>query len=144
MDARWDFMAQGRLRADRALAAAPLDAASFSEWVVSMLYKAGRTRRDVVHASRLNQTFAYQIIAGQRRASRDKLIQLAFGMGLGLEDACELLERGEASALRPWVRRDVLIACALERGMALADCDDLLWANGERTIMPLERGLRRG
>ena len=67
----------------------------------------------VVRRSRLNQTFAYQIMAGMRHPSRDKLVQLCFGMRLDEEKASELLERGDCAALRPFVRRDVIIAFCL-------------------------------
>ena len=140
MDTRWDFIGDGSLGAESVLACASLDETPFSEWLMSMMERCGRSRRETIRASRLNQTFAYQIISGQRRASRDKLIQLAFGMGFELETACELLERGGVSALLPWQRRDVIIACALRRRMSLVECDDLLWDMGERTIMPQERG----
>lgn len=131
----WDFLRTSELDERESLALAPLDGRSFSEWVEDLLRAQKLRRNEVVRASRLNQTFAYQIMAGTRKASRDKLIQLAFGLRLKLDAASELLERGGVSALVPWCRRDVLIALSLERGQSVLECDDALWAAGERTLV---------
>ncbi len=130
----WDSFASGRSGLRPLLARAEFDGRALDAWLADVMAERSLVRSDVIRASRLNPTFGYQIIAGQRRASRDKLIQLAFGLGLGASDACELLERGGASALRSFVRRDFIIAYALERGLSLPACDDLLWGQGEQTI----------
>jgi len=84
--------------------------------------------------SRLNPTFAYQIMSGTRHASRNKLIQLAFGLGLDIDESCDLLERGGSSALCPSCCRDAAIAYCLERSLGVDACDDLLLDLGEKTI----------
>ena len=88
----------------------------------------------VVRRSRLNQTFAYQIMAGMRHPSRDKLIQLCFGMRLNQDEANELLERGGMSALRPYNERDVIIGFCLDRYLEVSVCDDLLWGLQKQTV----------
>jgi len=94
----------------------------------------GMTKADIVKASNLNEIYAYQILSGARRPSRDKLIQLCFGMRMNEVEACELLERGGASALRPYDRRDVIVAFCLNRQLEVSACDDLLWGLGEETF----------
>lgn len=121
---------------DEVLACASFDERDLSAWACDCLAASGMPRNDAIHRSRLNQTFAYQILAGTRRASRDKLLQLAFGMQLGIRDTSELLERGGACRLRPDCRRDLIVAYALHHGLGVEQCDDLLWEHGERTIMP--------
>ena len=118
-----------------ALASCNADTRSFAEWLNGMLEKSDIARNEVIHASRLNQTFAYQIMAGTRRASRDKLIQLAFGFGFGIDDTCELLERGGVNPLCVRSRRDVAIGWSLEHRLTVVECDDLLWAAGELTLL---------
>lgn len=121
---------------DEVLSRAALDERDLSAWARDRMATAGVPRNDAIHRSRLNQTFAYQILAGTRHASRDKLLQLAFGMQLGIRDASELLERGGLCRLRPDCRRDLIVAYALHHGLGVEQCDDLLWEHGERTIMP--------
>ena len=116
------------------LASSELDERSFSSWVSDELAARGLKKNLVVRRSRLNQTFAYQIMAGMRHPSRDKLIQLCFGMRLDSDAASELLERAGASALRPYNRRDVIVTFCLDRGLEVSACDDLLWGLGELTM----------
>ena len=121
---------------DEVLQCAALDERDLSAWARDRMAVSGMPRNDAIHRSRLDQTFAYQILAGTRCASRDKLLQLAFGMRLDIPDTSELLERGGVCRLRPDCRRDLIVAYALHHGMGVEQCDDLLWEHGERTIMP--------
>jgi len=130
----WQIVQQGNKTLQEVLAEASLDDRTFASWISDELARRGLKKNAVVRRSRLNQTFAYQIMAGMRRPSRDKLIQLCFGMRMNEVEACELLERGGASALRPYDRRDVIVAFCLNRQLEVSACDDLLWGLGEETF----------
>ena len=132
----WDFIKDGAGTLDSVLTSLAYDERSAGLWATDLIAASGRTRGEVIRRSRLNQTFAYQILSDTRRASRDKLIQLAFGMGLGIEGCSELLERGGVNALAPRCRRDVVIAFCLDRDLDLAVCDGLLGERGEATRVP--------
>lgn len=119
-----------------ALAQIVADDRSFSVWLLDLVGSKGIDRMSVIRNAGLNQTYGYQIFAGERRPSRDKLIQLAFGLDLDAQDTCELLERGGMSALRPNCRRDVVISFCLEHGLDMSECDDILWDIHERTLVP--------
>lgn len=134
MDNRWQFLQEDAGTLRDILEAANLDERTFSDWIGDQLEERGMKKNIVVRRSRLNQTFAYQIMAGMRQASRDKLIQLCFGMRLDETEASELLERGGSSGLRPHDRRDVVIAFCLNRHLDISVCDDLLWGLGEATL----------
>ena len=110
------------------------DERPFREWACRLMESRHLTKSDVIRKSELNPTFAYQILAGQRRAKRDKLLQLAFAMDLDVETCCELLERGGVNALSPRTRRDVIIAYCLAHGMALGECDEFLYRAGQQAI----------
>lgn len=143
MSDRWQVVQQGGRTLQDVLASAALDERSFSTWISEELAKRGLKKNLVVRRSRLNQTFAYQIMAGMRHPSRDKLVQLCFGMRLNEEEASELLERGGVAALRPYDRRDVIVAFCLNRRLEISACDDLLWSLGETTFTDVNR-FRRG
>lgn len=104
-------------------------------WIRNYLEVFGIRRADVVRRSYLNPTFAYQIISGVRKGSRDKLIQISRGMQLDIEHTDELLERGGFSALRPYVIRDVVIAFCIARNMDVPAIDDMLTRVGEQPLM---------
>ena len=131
----WDFIKAGACSLGDALARAGNDVRPAGVWAADLIKSRGLVRSEVIRRSRLNQTFAYQILSDARHASRDKLIQLAFGMALGIDDCCELLERGGTNALSSQSRRDVAIAFCLDRGLDVAICDDILWDLGERTLV---------
>ena len=117
----WQFLTQAST-VDDALACVKVDGRSLKAWLNDALTARGVDRSAVIRKSRLNLT-------------RDKLIQLAFGMGFGAEETSELLERGGMSALRCACQRDVVIAFCLERGLDVDTCDDMLWDHHEQTLL---------
>ena len=59
---------------------------SLAEYLQQLLDEKGLERSKVVREAGLNDTFGYQIFKGTRKASRDKVLQLAFAMQLGLRE----------------------------------------------------------
>lgn len=134
MQADWALVLQGD-SIEEVLGHAETSSQELPDWIERKLAERGIKRNVVVRRSRLNQTYAYQIMAGLRRASRDKLVQLCFGMGLSVDEACELLEVGSVNRLNPTCRRDIIIAYCLDHGLDVTECDDLLWRYGESTLV---------
>ncbi len=122
----WAFAREHGDNLDEVLSRASLDGQTFAEWASVRIAEAGLTKGTIIQDSMLNPTFAYQILAGQRNAKRNKLLQLAFGMNLSIEDTSELLERGGTNALSPRNRRDIVIAFCRGRNMTVPQCDQTL------------------
>ena len=139
----WDELIDSDYELSELLERVVLDARSLKEWLRDYLEAHGLTKSKVVRESRLNQTFAYQIMAGTRRASRDKLIQLAFGMHMNVAATNDMLERAELSALRTSCARDIVIAYCLHHQYNLSTCDDMLWRRGMSTLEQLKEGVGR-
>lgn len=129
----WEFLEKVETL-DEALSFVRADQRTLSAWLMDYIDSRDIKRGIAIKKSLLNQTFAYQIFAGSRRPSRDKLIQLAFGLDMGPKDASRLLEHGGVNALLPTCRRDVIIAFCLEKGLDIGACEDMLWAEGEKTL----------
>jgi len=91
-------------------------------------------RIDVIRKAGLNETFGYQIFMGQRKASRDKVLQLVFAMGLTLKEADRLLQTAGVNELYCKSRRDAIIIFCLNRGYTLQKTDEELYRFGEETI----------
>lgn len=130
----WPEVIQSAKSLNEALRKLPSDERSFKEWADQLMGRKHIAKSDVVKNSGLNPTFAYQILSEQRRAKRDKLLQLAFAMELDIETSSELLERGGVNALSPRTKRDVVIAYCLSHGISLNDCDEILYRAGQPTI----------
>ena len=117
-----------------ALEAACTEDPCIGPWLTQKLVEKQVTRSAAIRSARLNPTFGYQIFTGKRHGSRDKLLRLAFGMGLTLLEASRLLELGGHNRLDPSCRRDVIIAWELNCGSTVDACDDALWGHDLQTL----------
>lgn len=121
------------------LAQAKLPGRTLSSYLGELLAERGLRRADVIRASGLNATFAYQVFQGTRHIGRDHAIMLAFGMECSLQEAQRLLRLAGVSELWCKDRRDAIIIFCLSRGMTRAQCDDELYRLGEKTLLGDER-----
>lgn len=88
---------------------------------------------DVVRRAGLTN-YAYQIFDGRKKAGREKLLQLAFGFPLTLEETQRLLRCGGHSELYVKNRREAYLMYALGKGFNLQKVNELLYENGEKTF----------
>ena len=119
---------------DEALSAAQPNGPTISQWLSRKLSEKGVSRSVAIRAARLNPTFGYQIFTGKRNGSRDKLLRLAFGMGLDVAEASRLLELGGHNRLDTDCKRDVIIAWELHAERTVDSCDDALWLHNMQTL----------
>ena len=78
----------------------------------------------------LDEGYMYQIFNSRRNAKRDKLIRLAFGFPLTLEETQKLLRLGECGELYVRRKRDAFLMFALEKGYDAMQANDLLYEKG--------------
>ena len=107
---------------------------SMPEYLQQLLDEKGLERAKVVREAGLNETFGYQIFMGQRKASRNKVLQLAFAMNLTLKEADRLLQASGANELYCKNRRDAIIIFCLDHGYSLQKTDGELYRFGEDTV----------
>lgn len=107
---------------------------SLSDYLQQLLDEKGLVRAEVIRAAGLNETFGYQIFMGQRKASRNKVLQLVFAMGLTLKEAERLLQAAGVNPLYCKNRRDAIIIFCLDHGYSLQKTDEELYRFGEETI----------
>jgi len=94
-------------------------------------------RRDVVRASGVNETYAWEIFNGKKsNPDRNIVLQLAFGLSATLKETQHLLIYADAAALYAKNRRDAIIIYALTHGLDLQETDEELSRFGEETISP--------
>ncbi len=107
---------------------------SVPEYLMEMLIKYDVEKSDVVSRAGLSGTYPYQIFDGRKTAGREKLIQLAFGFPLNLEETQRLLKHGGYSELYVKNKREAFIMYALEKGMDIHKLNELLFECGEKTF----------
>ncbi len=104
------------------------------EYLNDLLIKYNAEKKDVVRHSGLSGTYAYQIFDGRKSAGREKLIQLAFGFPLTLEETQRLLRFGGYGELYVKKRREAFLIYALEKGYDINRANELLYENDEKTL----------
>ena len=79
---------------------------SFREYIQAICREKGLVPEQVILQSGIERTYGHQLFNGTRKPSRDKVIQLAFGLKLDLETTQKLLKISQKSPLYPKVKRD--------------------------------------
>ena len=105
-----------------------------SDYLMEMLIKYDVEKNDVVAKSGMSGTYPYQIFDGKKTAGRDKLIQIAFGFPMSLEETQRLLKYGGHNELYVKVKRDAYIMFALEKKYDVHQLNGLLFECGEKTF----------
>lgn len=100
---------------------------SLPEHLRLLLKQKGMRRADVARGSLLDRKYIYQIFDGTKTPSRDKLIAMAFGLRLSVEEAQTMLKLSENRELYVRDRRDAIILFALQRNMSIFETNDLLY-----------------
>ena len=103
---------------------------SLPEHLRMLLKQKGMRRADVARGSLLDRKYIYQIFDGTKTPSRDKLVAMAFGLRLSVEEAQTMLKLSESRELYVRDRRDAIILFALQRNMSIFETNDLLYEYG--------------
>lgn len=111
---------------------------AFKEYMESLLVKYGVRVADIVRNTDIDRTYAYQIVAGNRRASRDKLLQIALAVTGDLEEVQTLLKVSGYSPLYTKVKRDAIIKYGIEKNHSLNQINQLLFEYYEKPLFEKE------
>lgn len=109
-----------------------LKAKTVSEFLMEMLIKYNLEKSAVVARSGLSGTYAYQIFDGRKAAGREKLLQLAFGFPLTLDETQHLLKYGGFNELYVKNKRDAYVMYAIEKKYDIPTINKLLLESGEK------------
>lgn len=107
---------------------------SVAEYLNEMLIKYDLEKCDVAKRGGFAGNYPYQIFNGIKAASRDKLIQIAIGFPLTVEETQYLLRLGGHSELYVRNSRDAYIMFALEKRYGIAETNELLFNNGKKIL----------
>ena len=105
-----------------------------ASYLTCLLEEKGLKRSEVVRAAGLDATFGYQIFKGQRKAARNKVLQLAFALSCTLREANRVLKAAGHNELYCKDRRDAISIFCLTHGCDLHKTDEELFRFGEATI----------
>lgn len=91
-------------------------------------------RVEVIRRAGIDRSFGFQIFQGAKNPSRDKVLQLALGFGLGYEETQTLLKIARKSALYPRIKRDAALIYCLNRHLCFTDAQTLLSGMGSTIL----------
>ena len=111
-----------------------IDAITLSQYLNWMMERKALKKIDIIKKSGLNPTHAYQIFSGDRRASRNKILQLALAMALSLHETQRLLKIAGTNELYCKNRRDAIIIYCISHRMNLESTDNTLFQFEESTL----------
>jgi hypothetical protein len=114
----------------------------FSDYLAELCASNQLVPERVIKAAQLDRTYGHQLFNGTRQPSRDKVIQLAFGFGMSVEETQNLLRVAGKNQLYPRIKRDAAILFCLSRNKDVMETQSLLeslgltilggnWRNGE-------------
>jgi len=107
---------------------------SLAEHVQALIRERSLSRADVIKAANLDRVYGYQMINGTRMPTRDKLIQLAFGLQLDMEETQTLLKRSGQAPLYARVKRDAAIIFCINNEYDIIETQSFLDQAGIRII----------
>ena len=84
----------------------------------------------VILKAQIDRTYGHQLFNGTRRPSRAKVLQLAFGMELGIEETQCLLRAADRSPLYPRLKRDAVVLFCLSNHYSMEDTQEQLASHG--------------
>ena len=100
----------------------------------ALLKKYGIKKSEAVKASELNEIYAYQIFAGSRKPDRSKLLCIAVGMGLPLEETQRLLRSSGYAPLYVKIPYDSIVAFGIYKDYNLIKINGMLYEYGFDTL----------
>ena len=107
---------------------------SLSEYLQTLLKEKGLEEAQVTRMANIIPTYGYMIFKGQRRPSRNKVLQIALAMALNLTETNRALEAAGASLLYSKNRRDAIIIFCIDRGCSLQKTNEELYRFGGEII----------
>lgn len=107
---------------------------SFENFVELVLQKKDMKKSDMIRRTGLHRTYAYQILSGKKKPSRDKVLRFAFGLMLNLDETQKLLAAAAFNPLYPKNKRDSIIIFCILNGKSIFETDALLYDNDELPI----------
>lgn len=98
----------------------------FHIYISELCHAAGQVPGQIIKKAGIERTYGHQLFNGTRKPSRDKSLQLAFGLGLNVEETQKLLKLAQKSELYPKIKRDAVILYCLSHHMEALETQETL------------------
>ena len=96
--------------------------------------RCGFSKATLARLANMSEVYVYQVFAGRRHPTRDRLLALCIGMGATLEETQSILRQAAWGELYPRLERDAIIAHGIVHGIPLEAINNNLASQGEMTL----------
>ena len=100
---------------------------SLAQLLAQLLERKGLKKSGVIKNAEIAEIYGYQIFSGVRVPERKKLLCLAIGMGLNIEEAQQLLKCAGYSQLYVKLPFDSIVLYGLCKGLSVVQINALLY-----------------
>lgn len=101
----------------------------FADCMKQMMRARKLKKSDVIRLSLVDRVYAYEVLKGSKRPSRDKVLMFAVGLDLALNDCQVLLRSSGYSPLSAKVKRDAVVIFGIANHLPIMDLNFLLDKN---------------
>lgn len=107
---------------------------TFADSLMALFEQKGLSKSTLAKKAGISSVYLYQIFAGERNPSRNRILCLCFGLSATIEETQELLKHSGYAQLYAKNKRDAIIIFGITHGLTLDEVDDRLFAEGEETL----------
>ena len=105
-----------------------------SAFLTDLYDKCSLSKAELARRAGMSEVYLHQVFSGRRRPSRDRLLCLCIGLDAGLEEANLLLKGMGYAPVYPRLKRDAIISHGLLHRTPLAEINDKLFSENEKTL----------
>jgi hypothetical protein len=98
----------------------------FHVYITGLCRSQGWIPEQIIKLSAIERSYGHQLFNGTRKPSRDKVIQLAFGLGLDLDSTQKLLQIAQKNPLYPKIKRDAAIIFCINNQKDILETQSVL------------------
>lgn len=99
-----------------------------------VIKKSGFSKSNIINKADFSYCYFYDVINGRKIPNKDKIVRLILTMHLDLDDCQQALRLSGRSSLYPRIKRDSIIIYAINHGLTVYQCNDLLTKHGEEAL----------
>lgn len=107
---------------------------NLKEFWIDIINNSEMSKSDIINKSDFSYVYFYDVIAGKKIPTSDKIIRLVLAMHLSLEQCQTALRYCGKSQLYPRIKRDSLLIFAITHGYTVFQTQELLIKSGENEL----------
>ena len=104
------------------------------DYLAKMLQEKKLKKISVIRAAEISEVTGYQYFDGKRKPSREKVLALAIGFGLTVEETNELLKKTGYAQLYPKHHWDAILIFGISHNFSIMEMNERLFEAGFLTL----------